>query len=550
LHYNLASECMKKFLLIILQVLLFVPVLTVAQNKRKKLKMESEANAILVNNLKMHIRALSGGISTAKETGSQREITATQYITEQYKQLGVDAAGSNGYIQEFEIDEGKQPEVINTFLKINERKAELNADFFPLAFSAVKKVKGLAAVTLKESEQPWFTDLKEVLEENQNDLHFDMEVYIKKEAEKVINRGATALLLYNSSPIIDHLQCNKNDKSIASPLPILYITKEGMKKYCNDVSATLNIELGIAFTRRIRKSRNVVGFINNNATATVILAAPYNYRNIKNASTVQMDENVCGTASLIELARLLKKTPLKNNNYLILHFSAEDLNLFGNDYWLEHPTKKIKANYAISLEMEGVNDTLPKLTIKGCGISAGWSDNFLAISDPHLSISIDRSESNFIGQTGFYRKEIPSLFFYTANQLNYQGITNDRDKINYDNSREIIQYMYKFIAASEVKGKLVFAKMPKVQAVDKFSLVESLGIIPDYEYSGTGVKIKGVNQGKLAERAGLQVGDVIVQLGDNKFEDLVGYMQALNKFKKGDKTKLRIQGEKEFDIEF
>ena len=548
---------MKSVLLIILQVLLIVPVLTVAQNKKKKLKMESEENAIVVNNLEMHVRALSGDPSTEKKGGLQGALSASQYIIEQYKQLAVDPAGSNGYIQEFEMDEGKKPDPIHTFLKINEKKADLNTDFFPLAYSAVKTVKGMAAVTLNESDQPWFIDLKEILEENQSDSHFDMEVYIKKEANKVIHRRATALLLYNSSPLIDHLQFNKNDQSIASPLPIFYITKEGMKKYCNDEFATLNIELGISFTRQVKKIRNVVAFINNNATTTVILAAPYNNRNIKSdpkqgvASQNNENENVYGTASLIELARLLKKTPLKNNNYLLLHFSAEELNLYGSDYWLEHPSKNIKANYAINLYMEKLSSITPTLVIKGCGVSPGWNANFLAGSkDQHLTIRVDSAGSNFIGQTAFYRKEIPSLFFYTDKQTDSHRSSNSSDKINYDNNREIIQDTYKFIAATEIKGQLVFTKIPIVQLVGNSNLVESLGIIPDYEFNGTGVKIKGISQGKLAEKIGLQPGDVILQLGDNRFEDLVGYMEALNKLKKGDKTKLRIVGEKEFDIEF
>jgi aminopeptidase YwaD len=544
---------MKNVLLIILQVLLFIPVLTVAQNKKKKLKMESEENAIVVNNLELHVRALSGDLSIEKKVGIQGDLTTTQYIIEQYKQLAIDPAGSNGYMQEFEIDEGKQPDPIHTFLKINEKKAELNTDFFPLAFSAVKTVKGLVAITLNESEQPWFIDLKEILEENQSNPHFDMEAYIKREADKVIHRKATALLLYNSSPLIDHLQFNKNDQSVASQLPIFYITKEGMKKYCNDESATLNIELGTSFTRQVKKFRNIVGFINNNAPTTVILAAPYNNRNSKNdpKQGAQNNVNVCSTASLIELARLLKKTPLKNNNYLLLHFSAEELNLYGSDYWLEHPTKDIKAKYAINLYLEGVSDVSSTLAIKGCGVSPGWNTNFLADSrGQHLTIRVDSAGSNFIGQTAFYRKEIPSLFFYTDRQADSHRGSNNSDKINYDNNREIIQDTYKFIAATEAKGKLVFTKMPIVQLVDNSNLVEILGIMPDYEFNGTGVRIKGVSKGKLAEKIGLQPGDVILQLGDNRFNDLVGYMEALNKLKKGDKTKLRIVGEKEFDIEF
>jgi Zn-dependent M28 family amino/carboxypeptidase len=41
------------------------------------------------------------------------------------------------------------------------------------------------------------------------------------------------------------------------------------------------------------------------------------------------DDNASGTAALIELARILKNTKQKNNNYLFIAFSAEELGLNG-----------------------------------------------------------------------------------------------------------------------------------------------------------------------------------------------------------------------------
>ena len=81
----------------------------------------------------------------------------------------------------------------------------------------------------------------------------------------------------------------------------------------------------------------------------------------------------------------------------------------------------------------------------------------------------------------------------------------------------------------------------------------SLGVIPDYGFTGTGVRIEGVSPGKLAEKIGLKGGDILLQLGEYKFVDVMSYMTALSKFKKGDKTKLHIKRgteEKEFDITF
>ena len=113
--------------------------------------------------------------------------------------------------------------------------------------------------------------------------------------------------------------------------------------------------------------------------------------------------------------------------------------------------------------------------------------------------------------------------------------------------------IHQLIIANDAKGKLVFTKTREQAAGRSSKFKVSLGVIPDYGYSGTGMRIDGVSPGKLAERIGLQAGDVLLQLGDVKFVDVQSYMGALGKFDKGDKTKLRIlrgKEEKTFDIEF
>jgi S1-C subfamily serine protease len=64
----------------------------------------------------------------------------------------------------------------------------------------------------------------------------------------------------------------------------------------------------------------------------------------------------------------------------------------------------------------------------------------------------------------------------------------------------------------------------------------SLGIMPDYTFGGAGVRVDGVSEGRPAQKAGLQVGDVITALGNRSVTSVESYMQALSTFKKGDKT--------------
>ena len=91
------------------------------------------------------------------------------------------------------------------------------------------------------------------------------------------------------------------------------------------------------------------------------------------------------------------------------------------------------------------------------------------------------------------------------------------------------------------KGNLAFLKTRETQTSTNQRFSVSMGIMPDYTYSGTGVRADGVTDGKPAQKAGLKAGDIIIQLGDNNISSLENYMQSLGKFKKGEKTKVKFK---------
>ncbi len=521
--------------------------------------MQLQANMAIVNHLMAHEQYLASDKLEGRRTGTNGELFAMQYIENQYREIGIEPKGNNGFLQEFDIDEGKNVE--GSFLKVNNNSLSLHTDFFPLAYSATDSVKALVSVDINEKDQPWCIDLANVVEDNVNNPHFDIETYIKKMAVKIAEKHAKALLLYNSSNITDNVLFNKNDQSAVAPIPVVYITQHGFKKYFTDPSATNSIELNVSIHSQTRKARNIIGFINNHAPNTVILGAHYDhlgYGEDKNAlDTVHAvhngaDDNASGTAALIELARLLKQSSPKNNNYLIINFSAEELGLLGSKYWLNHPTITINPNYMVNMDMVGRYDSARKLIIGGYGTSATWSEIVTTIHS-NLLLKFDSTGSGPSDHEAFYRKDIPVLFFFTGTHPDYHKATDDWDKINYNGEREIIQFIYQLITAADTKGKLMFTKTSESAMGRGVTFSVSLGVIPDYAFSGTGVRIDGVAEGKLAQKIGLQSGDILLQLGNYKFVDLMSYMQTLSKFKKGDKTQLLIKrATKEiiFDIEF
>lgn len=216
---------MKKWIL----VLLLLPVVAEAQSKRKLRIAAEKERALTESNLQKHVQYLADDKLEGRRTGTAGELLAMEYIIGQYKNLGIEPKGSNGFIQEFEINEGLQLDAQNG-LKINGQSLVLQEDYFPLAFSARKSANGKPALALSEAGQPWFKDLKELLEENKQNPHFDIEEAIKKMTKDAAAKKATAFIIYNSGLQVDNVQFNKNDTTQALPIPVIYVKQAAVKK--------------------------------------------------------------------------------------------------------------------------------------------------------------------------------------------------------------------------------------------------------------------------------------------------------------------------------
>ena len=520
----------------------------------------SKADKTLIQNLKGHIQYLASDELEGRRAGDMGEQKAVDYIIKQYQELGIQPMGDNGFIQSFPIDEGKRFSN-NAYIKINNQKAILDSDFFALSNSGFGNFNSKASVSLNEPKQVWFMDVNDVLEENATNPHFDLNNWIINTATQIKEKEAAALFLHNSGTTVDNIQFNKFDTAKALALPVVYFTKQGFAKFFDDELATYQIETDISFEHPTRTAHNVVGFIDNHAANTIILGAHLDHLgynqdkhglDLNNLVHNGADDNASGTAALMELAKsLLKKSP-KNNNYLFIHFSGEELGLLGSKYWLDHPTYQGSFNYMINMDMVGRYDTARKLTIGGFGTSSKWAEVLSKTSTPLLT-HYDSAGTGPSDHASFYRKDMPVLFLFTGSHSDYHKATDDADKINYEAQKDVVRLVQNIIKTTDDYGKLDFLKTREQSMGKSTKFTVSLGVMPDYAFTGTGVRIEGASQGKLGEKLGLKASDVLTQLGDYKLIDVTSYMQALSKFKKGDKTTLVIKrnGEEvKFEIQF
>ena len=68
-------------------------------------------------------------------------------------------------------------------------------------------------------------------------------------------------------------------------------------------------------------------------------------------------------------------------------------------------------------------------------------------------------------------------------------------------------------------------------------------MVPDYLFTGEGMRIDGISEDKPAQKAGLQKGDIVKKLGDQPITDMMSYMKALATYSEGDSTLVTIERE-------
>jgi len=290
--------------------------------------------------------------------------------------------------------------------------------------------------------------------------------------------------------------------------------------------------------------RNVAGYIDNGAASTVVLGAHYDHLGYGSEGSLHRgekaihngaDDNASGTAVIIQMAALLKEKS-DNFNYLFLAFSGEENGLWGSNYFSKNATVDLATvNYMINLDMVGRLNEESTLAINGVGTSPVWTAKLNAANTDSLKLVTSESGIGPSDHTSFYLQDLPVLHMFTGQHSDYHRPTDDADKLNYEGMVRIVRFIERLVEELDSEEKLAFTKTKEESGNSpRFSV--SLGVVPDYLYDGKGMRIDGVTEGKPAQSAGLEKGDIVVKLGDSTVVDMMSYMRALSGFKSGDQT--------------
>jgi hypothetical protein len=323
------------------------------------------------------------------------------------------------------------------------------------------------------------------------------------------------------------------------------------------VKASLSAEL-----MRIKDTTaNVIGYLpaagNPDEAEVVVLGAHFDHLGFGGPGSGSVkpdtiavhngaDDNASGTAGLLELVQQIsyRRSEL-HRNVVFAFFSGEELGTLGSLYYVAHPRFPLERTVAmVNLDMIGsLRDRT--LTVGGSGTSGAW-EALLSRHNADSALILQKNADGFgpSDHAAFYGKDIPVLFFFTGVHSAYHSPSDDADILNYGGLEQVVRFAeavsMDIVQGSERPSFVRVQSQPGSMGGDRRGFSVTLGIVPDYGESSSGMKISGVRANGAAEKAGLKSGDVIVGLAGKKILSIYDYMGILGELKAGDEVAVEV----------
>lgn len=524
-------------------------------------------SAAVMPRLKIHISTLASDEFGGREPGTKGEELARNYIINEFKKIGLTAKGTNGYLQPFTFTKVIKAGP-STKLILAGQEFTVNQDCYPLAYSANASAKGIvenvnygiSVPALQHDDYAGKTDLKgkifliDASTPDKGGPHskFAEAADLRSRIDTAIAKGAIGVIVYTTDKDLTEPKLVTKMRITPSSIPVIYLLREKLPALKSGMTAEMTAEI----VREEATGNNVIGYIDNKATNTIIIGAHYDHLGHGGEESLYRgepaihngaDDNASGVAGVIELARYYSKVKSKNNNYLFIAFSGEEKGLLGSGHFTKNPNIDLaKVNYMLNMDMIGrLKQEEPVVIISGVGTSDAWKVTMNYVNVPGLRTKTTESGVGPSDHTSFYLKNIPVLHFFSGTHNDYHKPSDDEPLINYSGELRILNYMVQLIDRLDDKGKLNFIKTKDDTNEESPRFKVTLGVVPDYGFEGQGMRIDGVSDGKPAQKAGLKQGDIVIRIGEIPVTDMMSYMKALGKFNKGEKATVVVIRNKE-----
>lgn len=509
-----------------------------------------------INTMKNDIGILASDSLKGREAGTSDEIMARDFIVGRLKEIGYKPyyQGTDFY-KSFEFY-GAVNYSKGLKLVVDGKKLKPDVDFYPMSNSNSGSIKsheivdvghGITSISqsyddykdLKNLEGKIFLIEISVPGGSQNISKFGEDAEIDSKIQNAIKHGAAAIIFRNSDQTFDNPRNFISNNRAESKVPVLFVKNNQLINSWNGKKVSLNVIM----EKTKLKAFNVAGFKNNGAKKTLVIGAHYDHLGFGGETSRHTggkaihngaDDNASGVAAILDLSAQLFNKEL-NYNILVVAFSAEEKGLYGSNFFVKNDINNDDIIAMLNFDMVGrlSNDT-KNLSLLGTGSSVEWDTIIGSSAKGNLNITRIKSGIGGSDQMPFYLDSIPVLFFFTGIHADYHLPSDDIDKINFEGMIVILDFAEDLTSKLNSYEKLNYVKTANESQGNRgHRSGVSLGLVPGYDDSVTGLKVEDVVDGKPAKAGGVMRNDIIIKVEEMDIKSIGDYMAALKTLKKG-----------------
>lgn len=299
---------------------------------------------------------------------------------------------------------------------------------------------------------------------------------------------------------------------------------------------------------------NVVGMLpgSNRALSAqpIILGAHYDHLGM-DAETGEIypgaDDNASGISILIEVAAKLSRAFVPQRPILFVAFTGEESGLIGSQHFVENPPASLFSDDLFAMINLDAVGRLEGRTLQVFATDSAYEWPFMA-QGIGFTIGV---ESTFPAETiassdhvSFLNAGIPAIHLFSGTHIDYHRTSDTADKLDVEGMSDIALWVEEAVVylADNTGGLRVNLEgaevvVPRRQTGEREA---SLGTVPDFAFTGEGVRLSGVTPNSAAAESGLQAGDILRSYNGELLSDLQTYSNLLRTSAPGDLVLLEI----------
>ena len=440
------------------------------------------ASSILKEDLHRDLSILASDEYEGRETARPGQKKAAKYISNRFKEIGVEAGAENGsFLQTFAID---AKNAANVFINFNGQEWNLIEHFYYIGnlkdTTLINKNLVFAGFGIEEGD---YSDYAKINVKNKVIIiHEGVPDSINFEGswdswrtkyELAKDKGVVGIITIkqNFTEGVDrisgfienpNMQMHNPGRKKSDMIPNIYISAENWKNMKHEISKSI-ITIKVDIEEEL-SSDNVLGYIEGTdlKEETVIITAHYDHLGYDNGEVCNgADDDGSGTVSVIELAEAFQKAKNDGNgprrSILFMTVSGEEKGLWGSKYYVDNPVYSLDNTVVdLNIDMVGRRDEEHDYDnyIYLIGADRISMDLHLIsekVNKRYINYDIDYTYNKRTDPNQFYyrsdhynfaKKGVPVIFYFSGVHKDYHKPTDDVVKINFDKVQKTARMVF------------------------------------------------------------------------------------------------------------